>query len=197
MLAKRFICLLIIFSACISERALILPEGKLEFDITGKFISVEKSNSWQGPVQYVAVEIEQKAGQYSGIIERRIVHIQRDQTTMVEYKAKLYGARHSQNEIVFRDEILVSCGAILKDNVQTPIVDLKRSDFRGKNCRTKEDLADYHLREESEKYGSVYFSIKNNSEIWWTPREDLSAVKLRRESAASKTTAEDPEKIFP
>ncbi len=197
MRVSSLLSLALMVSGCISERSFISPEGKLEFEIVGRFFNDERAKSWQGPVQRVQVEISKKDGKYTGTIDRKIVHLRDDKIFMVHYKAELYGARHSAHEINFRDRIILSCGYYLKDGIKKPILDLVLEDFKGPDCRSKENLEQYQAREEKEEFGSIYFNIKNNSEIWWSPKEDMRSIKLVRQMDPFKTESELAGKIFP
>jgi hypothetical protein len=183
--------------ACYDERNLISPEGRLEFDIVGRFVILEKQKSFQGPIQHVVVDIDRKDGKYVGAIDRKIAHLQRDKTILIHYRGRLHGARHSWNEITFRDEIEISCSYELKDNVTKPMADLILSDFEKPTCRSKENLDNYHEREGFEKFGSIYFAVKSNSEIWWTPSEYSSGLKLLRQPILQNSKKDSMEKIFP
>ncbi len=152
---------------CQSRRILTHKEGALDYLIQGEYSIHEIREGGASAVDVVVVEIKENNGIYSGIMERKVIHLIKQGKVMAEFQAKLYGPRHSKNEIIFRDEIIFSCESKLRPGIKKAPKDLTEADFDRKWCRDKYQLSEYNDAEKSEEFGAVYFTVKSNSEIWW------------------------------
>jgi hypothetical protein len=169
-----------VFWHCESPRSLQKKIGPLKYDVIGKYFVIDRFNPHLNRLDSFELELRKEKGVLRGYFSRKIRQIRGEYSSMTHFEAELFNPIHSEDEIIFREELILSCYYPYTGPFDKKIGDWKDSDFGKPECWDKERVAARNQEHRTAPSGDIYLKVVSNDEILWAHDILAYQVKFRK-----------------